>query len=283
MCNISGAFHYMYTLYIIAVSLFFWGKTTGADFFFPIVPCSHLLSFFGPDELWAKCFRFRNDSIRTNVKKTYTQTKRMQISDKMQTKAERSVLSRQLQPTPIFAWSPLENYEFSINKHTKCSFKALALFCECARTYFPIVCFMAMFAGMFFFAYQKWFNILLLLMLLLFLLVVVDVDGTEWHCTNIQQRDLPNDDEMMIKDTPWMTVKMLIKMMRKCQCEMKMNTTCNFILWLCLQSDWKFSCTKCCWCIFLFLLCDDDDVVAMVFVLIYNKIDLFPDSTPNPI
>lgn len=114
MCNISGAFHYMYTLYIIAVSLFFWGKTTGGDFFFPIVPCSHLLSFFGPDELWVKCFRFRNDSIRTNVKKTYTQTKRMQISDKMQTKAERSVLSRQLQPTPIFAWSPLENYEFSI-------------------------------------------------------------------------------------------------------------------------------------------------------------------------
>lgn len=95
------------------------------------------------------------------------------------------VLSRQLQhPAPLFAWSPLENYEFSINKHTNVHWKAFASFSRSASAASAlalvhhtnaIVCFMTMVVrSVLFFAYQKWFNILLLMFVLL---SMMDADG----------------------------------------------------------------------------------------------------------
>lgn len=110
MCNISGAFHYMYIFFALSRSLYlslpaflrdcveFFFVLFFAPTFFHSLPSSLSRSRV---ELWAKCFRLRAiipyriaKNTHTHLNRNrYTQTKRMQISVKMQTMSEHLFLS----------------------------------------------------------------------------------------------------------------------------------------------------------------------------------------------
>lgn len=165
MCNISGAFHYMYIFFSLALLVFRTKVEVGWIFF----PCHSLLPPFfslSPDELWAKCFRFRNNSMQ-NAKNihiySYIQTKRMQISVKMQTKANicfyldnYNTQHQYLHDLHLkITNSASISIQMLIQKYWPCSAAVLS-HRECARVHTnSIVCFMAMFCWYVLFCISK--------------------------------------------------------------------------------------------------------------------------------